>query len=69
VNFHWGDVIPAGDVVRPFNQAYDVGGGEARMPPTIRRRKTVDELVEEADDKLFTNEMYNKQHWFSVLQI
>jgi len=27
-----------------------------------QHRKTVEELVEEADDKLFTNVMYNKQH-------
>jgi len=27
-----------------------------------QRHKTVEELVEEADDKLFTNVMYNKQH-------
>ena len=43
-----------------------------RLQAVIRRRirsglcelhhKTVEELVEEADDKLFTNAMYNKQH-------
>jgi len=27
-----------------------------------QHHKTVEELVEEADDKLFTNVMYNKQH-------
>jgi len=27
-----------------------------------QHHKTVEELVEEADDKLFTNAMYNKQH-------
>ena len=27
-----------------------------------QRHKTVEELVEEADDKLFTNVTYNKQH-------
>jgi len=28
----------------------------------FQHHKTVEELVEEADDKLFTNVMYNKQH-------
>jgi len=46
--------------------------GRQRLQAVVRRgirsglcqqhHKTVEELVEEADDKLFTNVMYNKQH-------
>ena len=46
--------------------------GRQRLQAVIRRgnrsglceqhHKTVEEIVEEADDKLFTDVMYNKQH-------
>ena len=34
----------------------------AQLRSTVRVRVAVEELVEEADDKLFTGVMYNKQH-------
>ena len=33
-----------------------------QLRSTVRVRVAVEELVEEADDKLFTNVTYNKQH-------
>ena len=34
----------------------------AQLRSTVRVRVAVEELVDEADDKLFTGVMYNKQH-------
>jgi len=55
------------------NTTQRFAAADDRKRPTVIRRgirsgvceqhhKTVEELVEEADDKLFTSVMYNKQH-------